>query len=122
MLVCVSMASEPSRKDPLERRATWALGLATLVLVFPSFGFGFIGGPDWWNIAFYVAGQAALVLSAGASALALAPRTPILPQVLRRRASGELLFWAFALLWLALFLIALNMSTLVIEAFGEDEF
>jgi nitrate reductase NapE component len=120
--VPVITADEPSRTDSVERRATWALALAVVVLIFPSFGFGFIGGPDWWNIAFYVAGQAALIASAAASALALAPRIAILPQALRRREPGELLFWAFALLWLALFLIALNMSILVIEAFGEDEF
>ena len=114
-------ADEPSRTDSVERRATWALALATVVLIFPTFGLGFIGGPDWWNIAFYVAAQAALVLSVGASALTLAPSTALLPRALRR-ASGELLFWAFALLWLALFLIALNMSILVIEAFGENEF
>jgi hypothetical protein len=119
--VPVITADEPSRTDSVERRATWALALATVVLIFPSFGFGFIGGPDWWNIAFYVAGQAALVLSAGASALTLAPKAAGLPKWLRRE-SNELLFWAFALLWLAVFLIALNMSVLVIEAFGEDEF
>jgi hypothetical protein len=118
----VITADEPSRTDSVERRATWALALATLVLIFPSFGFGFIGGPNWWNIAFYVAAQAALVVSVASSALTLAPHTTILPRALRRRESGELLFFAFALLWLALFLIALNMSVLVIEAFGEDEF
>ena len=116
------MASEPSRKDPLERRATWALGLATVVLVFPSFGLSLIGGPDWWNIALFVATQAALVASAAASALTLAPRVAYLPQALRRRERPELLFWAFALLWTAMFLIALNISILAIDYAGENEF
>jgi hypothetical protein len=115
-------ADEPSRAGSVERRATWALALATVVLIFPSFGLGFAGGPDWWNVAFYVAGQAALVLSVGCSALTLAPRVAVLPRALRRREPGELLFWAFALLWVALFLIALNVSIVVIESFGDPDF
>jgi hypothetical protein len=122
MLAPMITADERSRTDSVERRATWALALATVVLIFPSFGLGFLGGPKWWNIAFYVAAQAALVLSAGASALTLAPRAEALPQAVRRREPGELLFWAYALLWLALLLIALNISILVVEAYGENEF
>jgi nitrate reductase NapE component len=122
MLVRVSMASEPSRKDPLERRATWALGLATVVLIFPSFGLSLIGGPGWWNIVLFVATQAALVFSVAASALTLAPQVGYLPQALRRRERPELLFWAFALLWAAMLLIALNISIVAIEALGENEF
>jgi hypothetical protein len=116
------MASEPSRKDPFERRATWALALATLVLVFPSFGLGLIGGPDWWNIALYVAAQAALVSSAAASALTLVTRDGYVPVALRRREPGELLFWGFALLWTALFLVALNISILAIDSLGDSDF
>jgi hypothetical protein len=98
------------------------LALATLVLVFPSFGFSLIGGPGWWNIALFVATQAALVFSAAASALTLAPHVAYLPQPLRRRERPELLFWAFALLWGAMLLIAVNISIVAIDALGENDF
>jgi hypothetical protein len=66
------------------------------------------------------AGRAGLLRAA--SALTLAPHVAYLPQALRRRERPELLFWAFALLWTAMFLIALNISILAIDYTGENEF
>jgi hypothetical protein len=107
------------RVDALERRAIWLIALATVVLVFGSFGFGIysIGGDaDWWKVALFVAGQAALVASVGLAALALVPGRA--PAVRIER----VLLWAFALFWLALFLSALNVSISAIQFIGESEF
>ena len=84
---------ETAGAERIERRATWALAIATIVLVFPSFGLSLVGGPEAWNVALFVAAQAA-VLSVGAAALALVPRPGYVPGALRRRDPVELLFWA----------------------------
>lgn len=68
------MSTVEAGAERIERRAVWALALATVVLVFPSFGLNFLGGPEAWNVALFMAVQAALVLSVGASGLALVPR------------------------------------------------
>jgi hypothetical protein len=105
------------RVDAFERRAIWLIALATVALVFGSFGFGAFGADaDWWKVALFVAGQAALVASVGLASLSLVPG--------RAPAAGieRVLLWAFALFWLALFLSALNTSISVIEAVGEPGF
>ena len=112
---------ETAGAERIERRATWALAISALVLVFPSIGFS-LAGPQAWKVAFFVAGQATLVLSVGAAALALVPRPGYVPGALRRRDPVELLFWAYALLWLGLFLTALNASIAAIDFLGSDEF
>jgi hypothetical protein len=107
------------RMDAFERRAIWLIALATVVLVFGSFGFGiysFGGDADWWQVALFVAGQAALVASVGLAALSL-----VLGRAPASRIEGVLL-WAFALFWLALFFSALNASISAIQFIGESEF
>lgn len=106
-----------ARVDAFERRAIWLIALATVALVFGSFGFGIFGSDaDWWKVALFVAGQAALVSAVGLAALSLAPGRAPAARVER------VLLWAFALFWLALFLSALNTSISVIEAIGEPGF
>jgi hypothetical protein len=112
---------EATGAERIERRATWALAIAAVVLVFPSIGFSLLG-PEPWHVAFFVAGQVALVLSVGAAGLALVPRPGYVPGALRRLDPVELLFWAYALLWLGLFLTALNASVAAIDFLGEDDF
>jgi hypothetical protein len=112
---------ETAGAERIERRATWALAIATIVLVFPSIGFSLLGGPEAWNVALFVATQAALVLSVGAAALALVPRPGYVPAVLRRRDPVELLFWAYALLWIGLLLTALNVSITAIDFLGDND-
>jgi hypothetical protein len=112
---------ETTGAERIERRATWALAIATIVLVFPSFGLSFVGGPEAWNVALFVAAQAALVLSVGAAALALVPRPGYVPGALRRRDPVELLFWAYALLWIGLLLTALNVSVTAIDYLGSED-
>jgi hypothetical protein len=106
------------RADAFERRAIWLTALATVALIFSSFGlgtFGF-GGAEAWKVALFVAAQAALVASVGLSTLSLVPgRAPA--------ASIErVLLWAFALFWLSLFLSALNVSLSAIDYIGEPGF
>jgi len=106
------------RVDAFERRAIWLTALATVVLIFSSFGlgtFGF-GGAEAWKVALFVAAQTALVASVGLSALSLVPgRVPA--------ARVERVFlWAFALFWLSLFLSALNVSISAIDYIGEPGF
>jgi hypothetical protein len=116
-----SVATVPGdvRVDALERRAIWLIALATVTLVFGSFGFGFLsfaGDADWWRVALFVAAQAALVAAVGLAALALVPGRA--PAVRIER----VILWAFALFWLALFLSALNTTISAIQAIGEQEF
>jgi hypothetical protein len=112
---------ETAGAERIERRATWALALATIVLVFPSIGLTLLGGPGAWNVALFVAAQAALVLSVGAAALTLVPRPGYVPGALRRRDPVELLFWAYALLWIGLLLTALNVSITAIDYLGDSD-
>jgi hypothetical protein len=107
------------RVDVFERQAIWLIALATVVLVFGSFGFGIysIGGDaDWWKVALFVAGQAALVAAVGLAALTLVPGRAPAGRIER------VLLWAFALFWLALFLSALNVSISAIQAIGDSGF
>jgi hypothetical protein len=107
------------RSDALERRAIWLIALATLVLVFGSFGFGlftFGAETEWWRVVLFIPGQAALVTAVGLAALSLVPgRAP--PARVER-----VLLWAFALFWIALFLSALHVSISAIQAIGESGF
>ena len=106
------------RIDAFERRAIWLIALATLTLIFSSFGLGTfgLGGAEAWKVALFVAAQAALVASVGLSALSLVPGGA--PAIRIER----VLLWAFALFWLALFLSALNVSISAIEYIGEPGF
>jgi hypothetical protein len=113
------MATVPEsiRVDAFERRAIWLIALATVTLVFGSFGFGVFGGDgDWWKVALFVAGQAALVASVGLAALSLVPGRASAARIERVR------LWAFALFWVALFFSALNTSISAIQYIGESEF
>jgi hypothetical protein len=106
------------RVDALERRAIWLTALATVTLIFSSFGlgtFGF-GGAETWKVALFVAAQAALVASVGLSALLLVPGRAPAARIER------VLLWAFALFWVALFLSALNVSISAIDYIGEPGF
>ena len=87
---------ETAGAERIERRATWALAIATIVLVFPSFGLSFVGGPEAWNVALFVAAQAALV-SPSEQRRSHSSRAPgYVPGGLRRRDPVELFFWAYA--------------------------
>jgi hypothetical protein len=115
----VTVVAEHSRPDALEHRAIWLIALATVALVFGSFGYGvfaFADDTEWWRVALFVAGQAALVAAVGLAALSLVPgRAP--PARIER-----VLLWAYALFWLALFFAALHVSISAIQAIGEPGF
>jgi hypothetical protein len=104
---------EDRRIDSFERRAIWLAALATVSLGFG--GFGLIGYSDLpaWRAALFVAIQAALVGSLGLATLSLVPGRSSANQLER------ILFWAFALFWLALLLTAVNTSIAVIRSIGE---
>jgi hypothetical protein len=115
----VTVVAGDVRVDAFERRAIWLIALATVAMVFGSFGFGvfsFGAEAHWWKVALFVAGQAALVASVGLAALSLVPGRAPAARI------EQALLWAFALFWLALFLSALNTSISVIEAVGEPGF
>jgi hypothetical protein len=114
------VAQDKPRKDRLERRTIWVFVLAVVASVFP-FGLISFSGPEVWNVALFVAAQAALVVAVAASGLALAPTTGFLPTQLRRDA-GELLFSAIALIWLAVFLTAISVSITAIDSIGDPGF
>ena len=114
------MAQDKPRKDRFERRTVWVFVLAVVASVFP-FGLFSFSGPEIWNVALFVAAQAALVVAVAASGLALAPTTDFLPAQLRRD-TGELLFWAIALIWLAVFLTAISVSITAIDSIGDPGF
>jgi hypothetical protein len=114
----MAMVTDDARVDALERRAVWLIALGTIVLVFGSSVFGIFafGGTDWWRVALFVAGQAALVAAVGLAALSLVPGRAPAARVER------VLLWAFALFWVALFLSALHVSISAIQAIGEPGF
>jgi hypothetical protein len=117
-VAAVATMPDAVRVDALERRAIWLAALATIVLVFSSFGLGtfVFGGAEWWKVALFVAAQAALVASVGLSTLSLVPgRAPAIR-------IERVLLWAFVLFWLALLLSALNVSISAIQAIGESGF
>jgi hypothetical protein len=113
----VATVPESIRVDAFERRAIWLIALATVSLVFGSFGFGIFGSDaDWWKVGLFVAGQAALVASVGLAALSLVPGRASAARIER------VLLWAFALFWVALFFSGLNTSISAIQYIGESEF
>ena len=114
------MAQDKPRKDRFERRTIWVFVLAVVASVFP-FGLFSFSGPEVWNVALFVAAQAALVVAVAASGLALTPPAGFLPTQLRRD-TGELLFWAVALVWLAVLLTAISVSITAIDSIGDPGF
>ena len=114
------MAQGKPRKDRFERRTIWVFVLAVVASVFP-FGLISFSRPEIWNVALFVAAQAALVVAVAASGLALTPPAGFLPTPLRRD-TGELLFWAVALIWLAVFLTAISVSITAIDSIGDPGF
>ena len=114
------MAHGKPPKQPFERRTIWVFVLAVLASVFP-FGLLSFSGPEVWNVSLYVAAQAALVFAVAASGLALAPGPGFLPAQLRRE-PGELLFWAIALIWLAVLLTAVSVSITAVDSIGDPSF
>ena len=114
------MAQDKPRKDPYERRTIWIFVLAVLASVFP-FGLFSLSGPEVWSVVLFVITQAALVLAVAAAGLALVPSLGFIPPVLARH-SGELLFCAVALLWLAVVLTAISVSITAVDAIGEPSF
>ena len=88
------------------------LALAVVAFVLPSSGFSLFAGGEAWRVGIWVAGQAALVLSVAASALALMPRRII------ERDMDELLSWAMMLLWAGLALNAVNLSLAAVDSIG----
>ncbi len=115
------MAQEKLRKDRYERRTIWVLALSVIVFVLPSGGLALYGGPDWWNVALWIAGNSLLMLAVLAAGLALAPASAILPGMLGER-RPELVTVAILLLWLGLVLILVNLSILAVDAIGEPVF
>jgi hypothetical protein len=116
------VGQEKLRRDPFERRTVWVLALTVAALVFPSTGLRLVGAPDWWTVALFVAGNAALVLAVAGAGLALMPTRAQLPAAIRRRTNAELLSLAIAFLWLGLALVFVNYSILAIDAIGEPDF
>lgn len=114
------MAQDKPRKDPYERRAIWVFVLAVVASVFP-FGLFTVSGPEVWNVVLFIVSQAALVLAVAASGLALAPGLGFMPVGLRRR-SGELLFSAVGLVWLAVLLTAISVSISAVDSIGDSGF
>ena len=115
------MAQDKPRRDPLERRTIWVLALAVIAMILPG-GFALYGGgPDWWNAALWIAGNALLLLAIGAAGLALAPSSAVLPGGLAAR-RPELVTVAILLLWLGLALILANLSVIAVDAIGESDF
>ncbi len=115
------MAQDKPRKDRFERRTIWVFVLAVVASVFP-FGLISFSGPEVWNVALFVAAQAALVVAVAASGLALAPPTTGLLPAQLRRDTGELLFWAVALIWLAVLLTAVSVSITAVDSIGDPGF
>ena len=116
------MAQAKPRKDPFERRTVWVLTLAVLALILPSAGLSLYGGPDWWTVAIWIAGNAALVLAIGAAGLALMPTRAAFPPAIRARSSAELVSVAIVLLWLGLALVFIDYSIIAVDAIGESNF
>lgn len=115
------MAQDKPRKDPLERRTIWVFVLTIVAFVLPSIGFSFVGGPDWWNVALWIAGETAVLLAIGAAGVALMPRRTILPAVAQRD-TAELLSFAILLLWLGFAFMLINLSIVSIDALGDSDF
>ena len=116
------MAQAKPRKDAFERRTVWVLTLAVLALILPSAGLSLYGGPDWWTVAIWIAGNAALVLAIGAAGLALMPTRAAFPAAIRARSSAELVSVAIVLLWLGLALVFIDYSIIAVDAIGESNF
>jgi heme/copper-type cytochrome/quinol oxidase subunit 1 len=115
------VAQDKPRKDPFERRTIWVFALAIIAFVFPSLGFAFSDGAEWWNVTLWIAGETAVVLAIGAAGLALMPRRSFLPAVARRD-PADLVSVGILLLWLGFALILINLSIVSIVAIGEPEF
>jgi hypothetical protein len=114
------VAQGKPRKDPYERRAIWVFVLAVAASVFPL-GLFSVSGPEVWNVVLFVVSQAALVVAVAAAGLALAPGLGFMPASLGGR-SGELLFSAVGLVWLAVLLTAISVSISAVDSIGEPGF
>ena len=115
------MAQDRPRRDPFERRTIWVFALAVLALVLPQWSLTLFGGPEWWNVALWIAGSVAVLFAVGAAGVALMPASSVMPrQVDRSRA--EIVSLAIALLWLGLALVLANLSVMAVDSIGESGF
>ena len=114
------MAQDKPRRDPLERRTIWVFVVAIVAFVLPSISFAFLGGPEWWNVALWIAGETAILLAIGAAGVALMPLRAFLPAVAQRDA--EILSLAILLLWVGFAFMLINLSIVSIDALGESDF
>ncbi len=114
------MAQDKPRRDPLERRTIWVFVVAIVAFVLPSISFAFLGGPEWWNVALWIAGETAILLAIGAAGVALMPLRTFLPAVAQRDA--EILSLAILLLWVGFAFMLINLSIVSIDALGESDF
>jgi hypothetical protein len=115
------VAQDRPRRDPFERRTIWVFALAVLALILPSFELSLYGGPEWWNVALWMAGQIAILFAVGAAGVALMPRSTVLPSEIDLR-RAEIASLAIVLLWVGLALALANISVIAIDALGESDF
>jgi hypothetical protein len=115
------VAQDRPRRDPLERRAIWVFALAVLALIFPSFELSLYGGPEWWNVMLWIAGEVAILFAVGAAGAALMPRSALLPPAIDLR-RAEVMSVAIVLFWVGLALVLANVSVIAIDAIGESDF
>jgi hypothetical protein len=115
------VAQDRPRRDPFERRTIWVFALAVLALVLPSFELSLYGGPEWWNVVLWIAGEVAILFAVGAAGVALMPRSAVLPAEIDLR-RAEVMSLAIVLLWVGLALVLANVSVIAVDMIGESDF
>ncbi len=95
--------------------------LAVLALVLPQWSLSLFGGPDWWNVALWIAGSVAILLAVGAAGVALMPGSSVMPRQIDA-SRAEIVSLAIVLLWLGLALILANLSVMAVDLIGESGF
>jgi peptidoglycan/LPS O-acetylase OafA/YrhL len=115
------VAQDRPRRDPFERRTIWVFALAVLALVLPQWSLTLFGGPDWWNVALWIAGSAAILFAVGAAGVALMPASSVMPREIDV-GRAEIVSLAIVLLWLGLALILANLSVMAVDMIGESGF
>jgi hypothetical protein len=115
------VAQDRPRRDPYERRTIWVFALAVFTLILPSYQLTLFGGPEWWNVALWLAGNVALLLAVAAAGVALAPRSALMPPEVDARRT-EAVSLALVLIWLGLALLLANISVIAFDAIGQSDF
>jgi hypothetical protein len=115
------VAQDRPRRDPFERRTIWVFALAVLALVLPQWSLSLFGGPDWWNVALWIAGSVAILLAVGAAGVALMPASSVMPRQIDA-SRAEIVSLAIVLLWLGLALVLANLSVMAVDLIGESGF